>query len=550
MRRVRRLQLSAPTDGLRHRGQLLLEDALRTATLPGAEEARLYLVRSLRLGVIDPRGGSARLARTIEERLRQTGLTACPGEDPAAEHAPVVVFASALEASIALAIRLGRGVPARGWHWPLAVPAFRSGASPGENLRALLLASLELPGGALASAIWLEALVEASAAEPLLASLSAAEAEGLLRWGGWEPTPDRPAEAGPPTGPTAPLPPAWRTCLSRWLPRWGARDSRGLWLVAMALVARQPARIGAPAVLARARGILFAEEGERRARERSLEPDPARWARPATPAAQDSSAETSPQPSDEGRSPLPPTSEAAAAPPPPPAAGTPPSPGPVDQAGELSRPQGAHRDGLGQPQAAEAVPPPLPSHPTPGAGAAEPVLPSVPPLALGEPSAVAGLAFLVVLLQLEGIEGWLERHPALLDVDWPRRLLRGLADGLGAPAADPLSHALGLTSLEPLPATDATALEDRAVLASLSRHWRRRLRRWCHTPGRPGLTELVRRPGIVVVSRTHLEVWFDPRQAEIRVRRFGLDCDPGWVPWLGRVVTFHYDRRGPGDGEG
>ena len=24
------------------------------------------------------------------------------------------------------------------------------------------------------------------------------------------------------------------------------------------------------------------------------------------------------------------------------------------------------------------------------------------------------------------------------------------------------------------------------------------------------------------------------------IRRVGLDIDPGWVPWLGRIVTFHY----------
>jgi hypothetical protein len=24
------------------------------------------------------------------------------------------------------------------------------------------------------------------------------------------------------------------------------------------------------------------------------------------------------------------------------------------------------------------------------------------------------------------------------------------------------------------------------------------------------------------------------------VRLAGLDINPGWVPWLGRVVTFHY----------
>jgi len=29
-------------------------------------------------------------------------------------------------------------------------------------------------------------------------------------------------------------------------------------------------------------------------------------------------------------------------------------------------------------------------------------------------------------------------------------------------------------------------------------------------------------------------------RVDIDIRRVGLDIDPGWVPWLGRTVTFHY----------
>jgi hypothetical protein len=154
----------------------------------------------------------------------------------------------------------------------------------------------------------------------------------------------------------------------------------------------------------------------------------------------------------------------------------------------------------------------------------------------------------VVLLQQQGIEAWLERYPALGDQDWPRQLLRHLADALALPAADPLRQHLALDGPAPAQPPALSPLEDPAVLASLCRQWRRRLRRWSQVPGRPRLEELVWRPGLVVAGRTHLEVWFEPRQAEIRLRRHGLDLDPGWVPWLGRIVTFHYDRRGPGDG--
>jgi hypothetical protein len=48
------------------------------------------------------------------------------------------------------------------------------------------------------------------------------------------------------------------------------------------------------------------------------------------------------------------------------------------------------------------------------------------------------------------------------------------------------------------------------------------------------------RPGRIATTRTHLDVVFELRAADIRVRRAGLDINPGWVPWLGRVVTFYY----------
>jgi hypothetical protein len=80
----------------------------------------------------------------------------------------------------------------------------------------------------------------------------------------------------------------------------------------------------------------------------------------------------------------------------------------------------------------------------------------------------------------------------------------------------------------PLPADPETALvlaAQRLVIRLTGRGWR----------------VLIRRRGRVRLSPTHLDVTFDGRDADIAVRRAGLDLDPGWVPWLGRVVSYHYD---------
>ena len=46
--------------------------------------------------------------------------------------------------------------------------------------------------------------------------------------------------------------------------------------------------------------------------------------------------------------------------------------------------------------------------------------------------------------------------------------------------------------------------------------------------------------GRIAATATHLDIFLPMAAVRVEVRRAGLDLDPGWVPWLGRVVTFHY----------
>lgn len=59
---------------------------------------------------------------------------------------------------------------------------------------------------------------------------------------------------------------------------------------------------------------------------------------------------------------------------------------------------------------------------------------------------------------------------------------------------------------------------------------------------RIGLASLVLRAARLEWSATHWDVHFDVEAADLRVRRAGLDIDPGWCEGLGRVVGFHYGR--------
>ena len=54
------------------------------------------------------------------------------------------------------------------------------------------------------------------------------------------------------------------------------------------------------------------------------------------------------------------------------------------------------------------------------------------------------------------------------------------------------------------------------------------------------LRTLIMRPAWVALSSTHMDISAALPQLDIRVRSAGLDINPGWVSWLGRVIQFHY----------
>jgi hypothetical protein len=226
-------------------------------------------------------------------------------------------------------------------------------------------------------------------------------------------------------------------------------------------------------------------------------------------------------------------------------------------------------------------------------------------------TAYAGLFFLIPAMVRLGMGAFLESQPALLASDFPTRVLRDLARRLSIPAADPMWRAIEPVPGEFPPADwrggfvmpdvwrelvtgpgpwlerragDGHVLTDGSWQLVLA-HWRRRsnarvkaiakgmqvrtggavresvadllvdswraaLRRYCHRAAGAGVQAIVTRPGRIAVGRTHLEVVFNTRAVDIRVRRAALDVNPHWLPWLGRVVQFHYqpEARRAGDG--
>lgn len=138
--------------------------------------------------------------------------------------------------------------------------------------------------------------------------------------------------------------------------------------------------------------------------------------------------------------------------------------------------------------------------------------------ATGLPTEWAGTVFVLNLWQQTGCE---PESPGEA-VAW----LHELAQRLRVVPEDGLSTTLA--AFEP-PTADARPLP-----------WTT-LRRACLAAMRLPLRRVLRRPGRIDLTRTHLTVRLPLRTVDLRIRRAGLDLDPGWSPLIGRVVRLEYD---------
>jgi hypothetical protein len=175
------------------------------------------------------------------------------------------------------------------------------------------------------------------------------------------------------------------------------------------------------------------------------------------------------------------------------------------------------------------------------------------------------LLFLLPVLHRLGYAAWAEALPEGAAAQVLRELLALVLRRLHAPLDDPAWLLIGAPlengdvgglSLEApaawgdpvLAAPRGCAAGDLLARAKQARSaaaharvWLMACRRWLRRIAGLGVATLVLRPATIGFSATHADVFFRLSDADLRVRRAGLDLDPGWVHWLGRVVMFHYE---------
>lgn len=532
-RTVRRLRLRAPGEDEVRRVLPRLEDALRCATLPDGD-ARVLVVRRLVLGRIDQRASAQALARLIEQRMGALRLEWIAGGTPAADTAGFVSFDSPLDARVKLAARLARGEPCTGWYWPLAVREFDPQQSAVQNLRAMVFAIARWPEARVALPAWVAALVRAGAVGLVAAAIAEKEGRALMQLAGIampapQPLAGEDGRAGP-QGAPASAAEAAEGGPQAASPRPAPSAPRS-WLLDMLQAA----------------GLLGGKVHE----------TVRRVTRPAYPAASASTLlpEVPSPPASQAQGPASPVSGAGAKPS---RSRAPvPRPAPRMPARNLASPpvvpHGVREPQVEWPEGEQAL------------SSSQPAPLEQPDYLL--PTAAGGVLFLLPVLHRLGLPAWLlaadaghggfgsrilaaALHRLRVPPDDPAWLLAAPPPGLvaGGSGPGPVVSSAQLPWESPLLAPPrATAAPELAAALPHAESadaqavlWLTAARRWLRRAGHIGLASLVSRPARLSLTPTHADMHFELCDADLRVRRLGLDADPGWLPWFGRVVSFHF----------
>ena len=606
-RRVRHLRLTCPDRGSAKRGVYLIEDALRTASLPEAQAGRVLVIRKLALGRIHTRDSPSRVALELERRVRALASTAVYFADASAGD-PAIWFRDEIEPFVELAVRIARHQPLRAWFWPLVVRNWRPALSTDTALKIVLRGALGTSAAPLAAAGMVRTLLQAGALEPLLSALGPADGPSLLAACGWSvgavSGSSGPRHLGASMSPTPR--PMWRPTLRRWTARWSARDARSIWLTAAALTSDRPGRARTATLPVDAWRAAIALEHAETAVPVAVETEPI-----SELDAGDRELPVKPTPDS-------PSTDSNHAP----------DPGPVNDSegrptssnDEHPRARGAEpfieADGPGDPATPSLRQTPdapmrspkagRPSSPPPGETAQEPrdstgerEITAAPKLRLFDhpaPTTHGGLYFLLPVLARLGIAKALDAHPDWREWDLGHRALDRAATRAGAHPDDPIRPD-DIEGRAPPPrctfrAPDswwaqlgpsgdlrvgprvgdpsATVLVDAADmpwalwregppadlpparptphwvgatsdLSTLADAWVGAAARWLERADETlTLDAVIRRPAAILRTRTHVDILLNLDDTDIRLRRLALDVNPGFVPWFGRVVTFHY----------
>jgi hypothetical protein len=477
---VHRLRLGLSDPEYRWEGLQVLEESLRLMSLPGENAGRVYYFRRTKLSALVRRTGSVVYAYKVERRCRAMAEHALHFSAPGAGHADVVYARSPVEPWIALAQHFLDPQPLN-WFWPLALPQAQSIIASRKPLYVLL--ELMERSGVQAS---LE-FMALSSASVLRAIFDELQPEHVAQ--GFSPSPrsatatGAPAEVAPlPPLPLLILPERWLATANDYVRRWSAADPRSQWLMGILLLLAAPERTLDPQLAKHAAAMAYMIEDSTKTPRASTQLKAVAGGSAQIDASVEDLVET--KHDDE----------------------------PSESANESSYDAGIATYN-------------------------------------------AGFFYCLGILDRMGIAATLAAHPELIDCSFVAFLLNQLARAAEIHADDAVmqvgswfsgDQALsGERCIEFFPTMLPVQWRSRRgaytwTLDRLARAWILALRRWLHRTTGMSLPALVSRPGHIRATRTHLEVVMPQSAIDMRIRKAAIDVNPGWLPWLGKVVSFEY----------
>lgn len=548
-RHVRRSRLRLRDAGTRPRVEFALSEALRLVSLPGEEQGRVYYLRRVHVENVPADGNRAMWLENVQRALSELAARAMHGGDRRAVASDVVFFYNYDEALELLLRKIVNREPSAEWFWPL-VSRCGGDVSRGEQIAAIVERLRDLPASWSRVAQILFSLDEASAID-VSAALPLASVGRWLRELGAD---------GVEFAPGLALPENVARSLARAARRFGREDPRTIWLASLAVSLIFPSPL-AGSVVAHARATLRRIEAAH-TRDANVEDLP-RKRRGTTSAIvfdEPSPSGVSEETLDEGTFDERPIGQRAF------------DAEPHGRSARLTSPQmQPELDGASYVEKGSraltsdwesiidgAEDDRVPTVSRVAQGALHGGLAPVSREYLGDQTWGAGLYFLLNALTRLGFPQASAADPRLAQVRLAARVLARLSDHAGVEPSDPIltwvneeiersSDAFASLQLEASawPAIFGAAPRSDLDASHVVRAWGLAVRRWCWRAARLSVREIVNRSGRVLSNRTDVDVTFALDDADVRIRRVGLDLDPGWLPWFGCVVRFHYVREDP-----
>lgn len=532
-RHVRRARLCVGPQAPRHRLAFNIEEALRLCWLPGENEGRTYYFCHLYVGDLPEDGDRRAWLDAFQSALFELARRAVHGLDGAARTADAVFFANEQEACETLLALILQRRSTDAWFWP-AVSDSPPGSSPGNLIVALVEKLRRSPASWVTVAAAVFAAIEPDSPSALLSLLPEAVVRQWLRDLGDEERVLRQVT-------TISFSASTRTAIERAVAALGPEDPRVLWLASLAVVSACPSELEHGAIVSLARRSLGTIElsGPLPPFSRGMAPAsprrPPAKSEPATISKVDGGPNENERP-DPGTLRDPRVSSRAHALDRPSTVTERPEVAPLTLESSFSgstdlciTPPGSPREREGTSSWVVATPGSIVEAAATGSEPAQGNAASRRDRSLRETTRGAGLYFLLNAL------GRLKTADDPFSLRFLAHFFQRAASHAGIESDDPILLWTHLT----LDEADADETDER-----LLRVWLLKVRRWCWRNGKITVREIVRRPGRVTLTRTDLDVSLALDQVDIRIRRIGLDLDPGWVPWFGRVVRFHYLYRG------